>query len=230
VTRSTRAKAPRSKRSGVSHAVCRQGSSGTPSFAAGAPASANSRWSELPAPVSRSQRTVTDEARAAARMRPSTARRARGAVERSSKRRPRPTSSSDNARRTSRRRPPRRRRRTRAEAPRWSGWPVYGRSSEPVATSQTSQLGTGPAPSTCAKATSVPTPDALSSAPGAGGTLSVWAIAMTRQSAGASRIPITSRDDPRPGTAKRSARGRADSGRRRGAQRLAVCPAHPRPQ
>ena len=42
-TRSTRANAPRCRRSGVSHAVCRQGSSGTPSFAAGAPASASSR-------------------------------------------------------------------------------------------------------------------------------------------------------------------------------------------
>ena len=40
------------RRDGVSAAVWRSGSSGTPSFAAGSPASANSRWSELPVPES----------------------------------------------------------------------------------------------------------------------------------------------------------------------------------
>ena len=81
---------------------------------------------------------------------------------------------------------------------------MYGRSSAPVATSQRSHAGSGPVASARASATSVPTPDALSSAPGAGGTVSVCAIAITRQSLGASRIPITSRDAPFPGTSKRS--------------------------
>ena len=81
---------------------------------------------------------------------------------------------------------------------------MYGRSSAPVATSQTSHAGAGSVASERASATSVPTPDALSSAPGAGGTLSVWAIAITRRSPGASLIPITSRDVPLPGTLKRS--------------------------
>jgi hypothetical protein len=58
--------------------------------------------------------------------------------------------------------------------------------------------------SALAIATSAPTPDALSSAPGEGGTLSVCAIAITRQPAALSLIPITSRDMPLPGTAKRS--------------------------
>ena len=74
---------------------------------------------------------------------------------------------------------------TAARAPRWSAWPVYGRSSAPVAISQTSQAGRMVA-SRGASATSVPTPDALSSAPGAGGTESVWAVRTTRQSAGVS--------------------------------------------
>src|SRR4051812_13829837 len=46
----------------------------------------------------------------------------------------------------------------------------------------------------------MPTPEPLSSAPGAGGTLSVWAMAIVRQCAGESRIPITSREPPWPGT------------------------------
>ena len=43
----------------MSFAVWRSGSSGTPSLAAGAPASASSRWSELPVALSRSQVTST---------------------------------------------------------------------------------------------------------------------------------------------------------------------------
>ena len=81
---------------------------------------------------------------------------------------------------------------------------MYGRSSAPVATSHTSHAGVGSVARLRASATSVPTPDALSSAPGAGGTLSVCAIAITRQSAGESLIPITSRDMPFPGTRNRS--------------------------
>jgi hypothetical protein len=73
-----------------------------------------------------------------------------------------------------------------------------------VATSQTSHAGTGPVASARASAISAPTPEALSSAPGDGGTLSVCAIAITRQSPGASRIPITSREVPCPGTSNRS--------------------------
>ena len=47
----------------------------------------------------------------------------------------------------------------------------------------------------------MPTPDALSSAPGAGGTVSACAIRIQRQSAGVSSAPITLRDVPLPGTA-----------------------------
>ena len=117
---------------------------------------------------------------------------------------PRPTSSRERASFTSLRRLVCLRRLTSADAPRWSGVPVYGRSSAPVATSHTSHAGVGSVARLRASATSVPTPDALSSAPGAGGTLSVCAIAITRQSAGESLIPITSRDMPFPGTRNRS--------------------------
>ena len=55
-----------------------------------------------------------------------------------------------------------------------------------------------------ASATSVPTPDALSSAPGAGGTVSACAMRIQRQSAGVSSTPITLRERPLPGTVKRS--------------------------
>ena len=114
---------------------------------------------------------------------------------------PRPTSS---RLRTKRRSPARFfTRGTAARAPRWSAWPVYGRSSAPLAISQTSQAG----PTVRrrgASATSVPTPDALSSAPGAGGTESVCAISTTRQSAGVSKMPTTLRERPCPGTRKRS--------------------------
>jgi hypothetical protein len=65
----------------------------------------------------------------------------------------------------------------------------------------------------------VPTPDALSSAPGAGGTLSAWAIAITRQSLGASRIPITSLEAPFPGTGNRSYPTRRPTARNRLATR-----------
>jgi APA family basic amino acid/polyamine antiporter len=47
-------------------------------------------------------------------------------------------------------------------------------------------------------------PDALSSAPGEGGTVSACAITIHRHSAGVSATPITLRDRPFPGTAKRS--------------------------
>ena len=65
----------------------------------------------------------------------------------------------------------------------------------------------------------MPTPEALSSAPGAGGTLSAWAIAMTRQRAGTSRMAITSREGPLPGTAKRSKPTRSPAARKRPATR-----------
>ena len=62
---STRVKARSAlSRSGVSHAVWRQGSSTTPSFAAGTPARASSRWSEFPSPAgSRTQRTPSPTSR-----------------------------------------------------------------------------------------------------------------------------------------------------------------------
>jgi hypothetical protein len=82
--------------------------------------------------------------------------------------------------------------------------PVYGRSSAPVATSHTSHAGFGLVARARASDTRTPTPDALSCAPGDGGTLSVCAIAITRQLAGESWIPITSRDMPLPGTSNRS--------------------------
>ncbi len=76
---------------------------------------------------------------------------------------------------------------------------MYTRSSAPVATSQTSQRGSIER-SRGAMAASTPRPEALSLAPGAGGALSVWAIAMRRHVAGVSSAPITLRDRPRPGT------------------------------
>ena len=96
---------------------------------------------------------------------------------------PRPTSSrlSTNRRSLARRFT----RGTAARAPRWSGCPVYGRSSAPVAISQTSQAGPI-ALSRGASATSVPTPEALSSAPGDGGTESACATSTCRQSEGES--------------------------------------------
>ena len=66
------------RRTGVSHAVWRHGSSGTPSLAAGRPASVNSRWSELPVPASLIQRTAPRPAR---RIRPSTRGRFGGGAE-----------------------------------------------------------------------------------------------------------------------------------------------------
>ena len=114
---------------------------------------------------------------------------------------PRPTSSSESTKLRSFVR--RFTRGTAARAPRWSAWPVYGRSSAPVAISQTSHAGRIVA-RRGASATSVPTPDALSSAPGAGGTESVCAVSTTRQSAGVSKMPTTLRERPWPGTRKRS--------------------------
>jgi hypothetical protein len=76
------------------------------------------------------------------------------------------------------------------------------RSSAPVATSQTSQRG-ATAASRGASSTSAPRPEALSSAPGVPGIESACAIRITRQSAGVSRIPITLRERPLPGTVKR---------------------------
>ena len=66
-----------------------------------------------------------------------------------------------------------------------------------------------------ASATSVPTPEALSCAPGDGGTVSAWAMRITRQSRGPASAPITLRERPRPGTAKRSRRRRGRPRRRR---------------
>ena len=77
------------------------------------------------------------------------------------------------------------------------------RSSAPVATSQTSQRGASAA-TRGASATSVPTPDALSSAPGDGGTVSACAIRIVRQLPGRESTPITLRERPLPGTVKRS--------------------------
>ncbi len=57
----------------------------------------------------------------------------------------------------------------------------------------------------------MPTPDALSSAPGAGGTVSACAMRIQRQSAGVSSAPITLRDVPLPGTVN----GVADDGQAR---------------
>jgi hypothetical protein len=57
------------------------------------------------------------------------------------------------------------------------------RSSAPVATNQTSQRGSE---RPVASPTSVPTPEALSSAPGDGGTVSACAMITNRQSRGVS--------------------------------------------
>ena len=66
-----------------------------------------------------------------------------------------------------------------------------------------SHAGWGPAPTDAASATSAPTPDALSSAPGAGGAESVWAMSTRRQSERPSRMPSTFWDLPLPGTRER---------------------------
>jgi hypothetical protein len=59
----------------------------------------------------------------------------------------------------------------------------------------------------------------LSVGAGAGGTLSACAIAITRQRAGTSRMPMTSRDAPLPGTVKRSEATRSPAARKRAATR-----------
>ena len=100
-TRSALTNAPRCNRSGVSHAVCRHASSGTPSFIALIPARSSSRWSEFESEPSRTQRTDTPAVRAAASSDRSTPARGADAGERSQKVRPRPTSSSDSPNRRS---------------------------------------------------------------------------------------------------------------------------------
>ena len=69
------------------------------------------------------------------------------------------------------------------------------RSSAPVATSQTVHGGSS-ASRRGASPASRPSPDALSSAPGDGGTVSAWAIS-TRRQRPPSRTPITLRERPR---------------------------------
>ena len=76
--------------------------------------------------------------------------------------------------------------------------PVMIRSSDPVATSQVSHAGR---PMRGASATRVPTPEALSFAPGPRAE-SVWAITIRRQLRRPSAAPITLRERPRPGTRK----------------------------
>ena len=133
-----------SRRAGRSQGRWRQGSppAPTPSFAPGRPSSSNSRWSEFPVPSSRTQlhgHTRARGRRAAARPPPAAA--ARRAGERSQN----GPVAADLVQREGEAqplRPPRARaRRASASAPRWSGEPVYTRSSAPVAASQTSQPG-----------------------------------------------------------------------------------------
>ena len=163
--RSTRVNAPRCSRSGVSHAVCRHGSSARRAWPR-APRPERARGGRsCPRPAGPG-RSVTRPS-PASRMRCSTSRarrRARCCAGRSGC--PRPTSSSESASLTSLSRFVRCSRATSADAPRWSGVFVYGRSSAPVATSHTSHAGSGSVARLRASATSVPTPDALSSRPG----------------------------------------------------------------
>ena len=70
-------------------------------------------------------------------------------------------------------------------------------------------------PGRAARATTVPTPEVLSSAPGAGGTVSACAMTMTRHRTGESRMPMTSRETPLPGTVKRSKPVRRPAARKR---------------
>ena len=88
-----------------------------------------------------------------------------------------------------------------------------------VATSHVSHAGWGPAPTDAASATSAPTPEALSSAPGAGGTESVWAMSTRRQSERPSRMPSTLCDVALPGTVNVSWPMRSPAARNRSSTR-----------
>ena len=115
-----RVNAPRWSRSGVSHAVWRHGSSATPSFAAGAPARASSRWSNCPR---RSVPHPPDAPVARVEIRCSTFGRGAVAVLCRSNRLSRPTSSSLNASFTSLSRSARSSRVDERRNPEVVGWP-----------------------------------------------------------------------------------------------------------
>ena len=164
---------------GTSAAVWRAGLSGTPSFAATSPASVNSRWSERPSPASATQRTP-EPVRAAPR---GPAAPARGGAASAA-------TSSDRGR-------PRRARAPSAGRP--CGCGGCGARAPSRRGGRAARCGSAPrrpwrrarrrsaaraGPS--ASPTSVPTPEALSSAPGDGGTVSAWAMITNRQSRGVS--------------------------------------------
>ena len=152
-------------------------------------------------PESATHRTRSPVPRAAASTRRSTR---RTAGERSHIARPRPTSSSESAQRRSRARRWARTCRTSAEAPRWSGCPVKRRSSAPVATSHVSQGGATARRRGASATSAARRPRRCRARPATAGRVSAWAMRITRQSRGPASAPITLRERPRPGTAKRS--------------------------
>ena len=191
---STRSNAPRSSRPVVSHAVWRQGLSGDTELGRGRPGPR-----ELPVVRVAFSRGVLDPSDAVAEEPPLDvlARRARGRVQIEARAAP------DLVERE--REPhvvqPIRAPQPGGAAPKRRGGPECPCTAAPRRLWRRATRRT-PAPrllpSARASATRVPTPDALSSAPGDGGTLSVCAIAITRQSASESLMPITFRDGPLP--------------------------------
>ena len=168
-------------RPATSAAVWRAGLSGTPSFAATSPASVNSRWSERPSPASATQRTSRPVPAAAASdpaLQPAAARRAQPhrapAADLVERERPAQVARPRCAARGARARSPRGGRAARCGSAPRRPWPRARRRS----------AAAGPR-AAGASATSVPTPDALSSAPGEGGTVSACAMTTNRQSRGA---------------------------------------------
>ena len=173
-----------------------------PASCPGRPSSSNSRWSELPVSSSRTQLTGTRARRAARSSAPSTP----GADRRHGRAQPERAVAADLVERqrplqpalaAAGARPARQR--ERAEVVGRAGVDALlragGHQPDVAARRRAAQMRRPARAST-------PSPEALSLAPGAGGALSVWAIAMRRQLAGVSSTPITLRERPRPGTSK----------------------------
>ena len=186
----------------MSHAVWRHGLSSTPSLTPRMPASSNSRWSELPVPSSRCQSTSTSCAARGGQQLALDAppRRARRASAAGTARRGRPRRARARSAAAARHDP--------RAAPARRGGPASPCRSAPRrrwrrATPRTAARArrSRPAPAPPARRR----PEALSSAPGDGGTVSACAISTRTQSRVPGHTPITLRDRPR-GVAKRCTR------------------------
>ena len=161
----------------MSHASCRHGLSSTPSLTPRMPASSNSRWSELPVPSSRCQSSATPTSSAAASSSRSTrrrgARRRRAQAER--------RAAADLVERERVAQPPARHdlaQRQRAEVVRRAGVdPLLGAGGDEPDRARRVERARAAAPAPA----SSPRPDALSSAPGDGGTVSACAISTRTQ-------------------------------------------------